>query len=92
MNEKTTANLWHKLESLYMMKSLSNKLFLKKQLYSLWMKEKTLQHLNVFNQILSDMLALETKLEEKDKTLLFCLLFPGVMITWGLPSCMKKRP
>ena len=57
-----------------MRKSLPNKLFLKKQLYSLWMKEGTpvLQHLNVFNRILSDLLALlEVKLEEEDKVLLF---------------------
>ena len=32
MNEKTTVGLWCRLESLYMMKSLSNKLFMKKQL------------------------------------------------------------
>ena len=30
MNEKTTSDLWCKLKSLYMTKSLSNKLFLKK--------------------------------------------------------------
>ena len=48
MNKKTTAGLWCKLESLYMTKSLSNKLFLKKQLYSIWMNDETLvlQHLN----------------------------------------------
>ena len=53
------------------MKSLSNKLFMKKQLYSLRMKEGThiLQHLNTFIRILSDLLALEVKLEEKDKAL-----------------------
>jgi len=39
MNEKTTTSLWCKLESLYMLNSLSNKLFLKKQSYSLWMNE-----------------------------------------------------
>ena len=49
-----------------MTKSLSNKLFMKKQLYSLRMKEGTsiLQHFNAFNRILSDLLALEVKLEE----------------------------
>ena len=35
MNEETTASLWYRLECLYMTKSLSNKLFMKKQLYSL---------------------------------------------------------
>jgi len=41
MNEEITACLWCRLESLYMTKSLSNKLFMKKQLYSLQMKEYT---------------------------------------------------
>jgi len=68
MNEKTTACQWCKIESFYMTKGLSNKLFLKKQLYSFWMKERTpfLQHLNAFNRILSDILTLNVKLEEED--------------------------
>ena len=72
MNEETTASLWCRLESPYMMKSLSNKLFMKNQLYNLRMKEgmSILQHLNVFNRILSDLLALEVKLKEEDKILL----------------------
>ena len=79
MNEETTASLWCILESQYMTKSLSNNLFMKKQLYSLRMKERTpiLQHLNAFNRILSDLLALEVKLEEEDKTLLLLFYFPS---------------
>ena len=52
-----------------MMRRLSNKLFMKKQLYSFQMKEgmPILQHLNAFNKILSDLSALEVKLEEEDK-------------------------
>ena len=42
MNEKITADLWCRLESLYMMKSLSNKIFMNRQLYSIRMKEVTL--------------------------------------------------
>jgi len=43
------------------------------------MKEGTLilQHLNVFNGILSDPLALEVKLEENDKTLLLLSSLPS---------------
>jgi len=41
MNEVTTADRWCRLKSLYMTKSLSNKLFMKKQLYNLQMKEGT---------------------------------------------------
>jgi len=71
MNEETIAGFWSRLESLYMTKNLSNKLFIKKQLFSLQTKEGTpiLQHLNAFNRILSDLLALEVKLEE-DKALM----------------------
>ena len=55
MNEETTADLWCRLESLYMTKSLLNKLFMKKQLYSLRMKVGTpILHLNAFNRILSE--------------------------------------
>jgi len=39
MNEETTADLSCRLESLYMTKNLSNKLFMMKQLCSLRMKE-----------------------------------------------------
>ena len=62
-----------------MIKSLSNKLFMKKQLYSLWMKEDTpiLQYLYTFNKILSDLLAVEVKLEEKDKAFLLLSSLPS---------------
>jgi hypothetical protein len=48
VSEKTVAGLWMKMESLYMTKSLMNKMFLKIQLYSLRMKEgtKIANHLN----------------------------------------------
>ena len=62
-----------------MTKSLSIKLFMKKQLYILQMKEDTpiLQHLNTFNRILSDLLALEVKLEQEDKALLLLSSLPS---------------
>jgi len=67
MNEETTAGLWCTLKSLYMTKSLSNKLFMKKQLYNFRMKEgMPILHLNAFNRILSNLLTLEVKLEEED--------------------------
>ena len=65
-----------------MTKSLSNEL-LKNQLYSLRMTEETpvLQHLNVFNWILSNLLALEVKLEEEDKALLLLLFLHDHLAT-----------
>ena len=41
MDEKMTTGLWSRLEILYMTKSLSDKLHLKKQLYGLHMNERT---------------------------------------------------
>src|SRR4051812_42285256 len=69
MNENTAAGMWSRLESLYMTKSLFNKLYMKKQLYCLRMAEGTpiLQHLNAFNKIVSDLLALEVKMEDEEK-------------------------
>ena len=79
MNEETTADLWCRLKSVYMTKSLSNKLFMKKQLYNLRMKEGTLilQYLNAFTRILNDLLAPEVKLEEEDRALLLLSSLPS---------------
>ena len=41
MLEKTAASLWTKIEKLYMKKSLTNRIILKRQLYSLRIKEGT---------------------------------------------------
>ena len=51
MDEESPVAIWLKLESQYMLKSLTNKLLLKKKLYGLKMVEgSTLdQHINVFN-------------------------------------------
>ena len=91
MNEEITAGLLCRLESLYMMKSL---FFMKKQLYSLRMKEGMLilQHLNAFNRILRDLLALEVKLEEEYKALLLLSSLPSSYDNWRPPSCMIRRP
>ena len=57
MDEKSPTEIWLKLESWYMSKSLTNKLLLKKKLYGLKMVEGSSldQHINVFNQIISGM-------------------------------------
>ena len=50
---KTAKEVWEKLEGLYMRKNLMNKLYVKKQLYSLHMKDSSdlLKHLNTFNML-----------------------------------------
>ena len=78
MDEEMVKKLWSRLEILYMTKSLSNKLYLKKQLYGLHMNEGTvvLEHLNFFNKIISELLAADVKIDEEDKALILLSLFP----------------
>jgi hypothetical protein len=54
VGDDTTSGLWSKLESLYMTKSLSRIIYLKRRLYSLRMKEGTnvVDHLNTFNTLI----------------------------------------
>jgi len=65
MDKETTTRLCSRLETLYITKSLSNKLYLKKQLYVLHMKEGTtvLEHLNFFNKVISELLAINVKID-----------------------------
>ena len=76
--EKTIVSLWTKLESLYMTKSLTKRIYLKRQLYSLQMKEgtKVADHLNTFNTLIVQLNSTEVKFEDEDKAItLLCLLF-----------------
>jgi hypothetical protein len=75
--KKTTTGLWTKLESLYMKKFLMNRIFLKRQLYSLRMKEgmKIVDHLNTFNTLLVHLTSMGVKFESEDKAItLLCSL------------------
>jgi len=79
VKEETTAKgTWEKLEKLYMGKTLSNKLFLKDQLYNLRMEEgdDIMEHLNIFNRCINDLLRVEVKYEEEDKALLLLRSLP----------------
>ncbi|KAK8916497.1 hypothetical protein KSP39_PZI022667 [Platanthera zijinensis] len=75
---ETTVDLWRKLEELYMSRSLTNKLYVKKQLYSLRMSDgaQLLDHLNVFNKLVSQLRNMDVKVEEEDQTLLLLSSLP----------------
>jgi hypothetical protein len=65
--EETTIGLWNILESLYMQMSLTNKIFLKRQLYNLQMKEgvKIVDHLNVFNTLICPLSSMVVKYKDE---------------------------
>jgi hypothetical protein len=77
VGEDTTSGLWSKLENLYMTKSLMSKIYLKRRLHSLWMKEgtKVVDHLNTFNTLIVQLASMEVKFEDEDKAItLLCSL------------------
>jgi hypothetical protein len=75
--EATTKDLWDKLGKLYQSKSLVNKLFLRKNLYNLRMRDGDLvaDHLNTFNTVVSQLVSVEIKIVYEDKCIsLLCSL------------------
>jgi hypothetical protein len=78
VGEETTTGLWNRLESLYMTKSLTNKIYLKRQLYSLQMKEgtKIVDHLNVFNTLICQLNSMDVKYEDEDKAVMLLCSLP----------------
>ena len=84
--------LWSRLVTLYMTKSLFNKLYLKKQLFGLRMKEGTVvfEHLNFFNKVTSELLVVDVKIDEEDKTLIFLSSLHSHTIK-SSPSCSTVR-
>lgn len=80
VDEDTTVGLWLKLESRYMTKSLTNRLYMKQRLYTIRMEEGApiSDHLNEFNRIVIDLKNIECNVEDEDQALiLLCSLPPS---------------
>ena len=75
--EATVKALWDKLGTLYQSKSLVNKLFLRKKLYKLRMKDgdSVTENLNAFNTVLSQLSSVDIKISDEVKCIsLLCSL------------------
>ena len=72
MDDVSTTIVWLNLESRYTSKSLTNKLNLKQKLYELKMTEGVdlAQHNHMFNQIISDLLQIKIKFDDKNKVMM----------------------
>ena len=77
-DEETAAGLWLKLESLYMTKSLTNKLLLKQRLFGLRMAEGTQlrEHLEQLNTLLLELRNIDVKIEDEDAALILLVSLP----------------
>ncbi|KAE8654353.1 L-type lectin-domain containing receptor kinase IX.1 [Hibiscus syriacus] len=78
MHLSSPDKIWRKLESQFMSKSLTTKLYLKQQLYGLKMHgdHDLAQHVNVFNQIVSDLAQLDVKIEDEDRAMIMLCSLP----------------
>ena len=77
VDEIWVVGLWEKLETLYITKSLTNKIYLKRKLYRFQMEgTKFAEHLNVFNTLIFQLLDMDVKFEEEDKVITLLCSFP----------------
>ena len=78
VEEKTAAGLWLKLESRYMTKSLTNRLYMKQRLYTIWMKEGTpvSNHLDEFNRVILNLKNIDCKVDDEDQALIMLCSLP----------------
>ncbi|KAJ0522195.1 putative RNA-directed DNA polymerase [Helianthus annuus] len=77
--ETSAAGIWAKLESLYMTKSLANRLYLKKRLYTFHMSSgKSLEdHTDEFNKLILDLENIEVALDDEDQAIIFLTSLPS---------------
>ncbi|KAL5790410.1 hypothetical protein ACOSQ2_005298 [Xanthoceras sorbifolium] len=80
ISEKTTKALWEKLESLYLKKTLTNKLYKKQCLYSLRISEGTSlgSHIDEFESLIMDLQNLDVKIDYEDQALLLLCSLPSL--------------
>nr|GEU92531.1 retrovirus-related Pol polyprotein from transposon TNT 1-94 [Tanacetum cinerariifolium] len=76
--ETTAAGVWSKLKTLYMTKSLANKLYMKNKLYTFYMSagRKISKHIDEFNKIVLDLSNIEVKVKDEDLALLLLTYLP----------------
>nr|GEV36326.1 retrovirus-related Pol polyprotein from transposon TNT 1-94 [Tanacetum cinerariifolium] len=77
--EKSVAGIWTKLTSLYMTKSLANRLYLKKKMYTYYMSPCTKlgDRIDEFNKLILDLANIDIEIEDEDQAILLLTSFPS---------------
>jgi LTR polyprotein gag-polypeptide-like protein/Pol polyprotein/gag-pre-integrase-like protein/zinc knuckle protein len=76
--EATAAGVWAKLESNFMTKTLTNRIYLKSKLYTCKMEEGTSirDYVNKFDRIISNLKDIDVKIDDEDQALILLLSLP----------------
>ncbi|GKA82111.1 retrovirus-related pol polyprotein from transposon TNT 1-94 [Tanacetum coccineum] len=77
--EDSAAGVWLKLETLYMTKSLANKLYLKKKLFTFYMDsgKKLSEHIDEFNKLIGDLANIDVDIDDEDQALMLLTSLPS---------------
>lgn len=79
MEESDPEKIWKKLGDQFMSKTLTQKVYLKQKLYGLKMQEGSnlAEHINVFNQVIADLVKVEVKVDDEDRAIILLCSLPG---------------
>ena len=93
LKEKTATALWLKLKHLCMTKSLSSKLHLKHQIYSLHMEEgmSLEDHKTTFKETIFDLETIKVKYDEEDLGLILLCSLPLLIRILGILFCIVMK-
>ncbi|GJS83328.1 retrovirus-related pol polyprotein from transposon TNT 1-94 [Tanacetum coccineum] len=77
--EDFVAGVWLKLETLYMTKSLANKLYLKKKPFTFYMHlgKKLSGHIDEFNKLIGDLANIDVNIDDEDQALMLLTSLPS---------------
>ncbi|GJZ73111.1 zinc finger, CCHC-type containing protein [Tanacetum coccineum] len=77
--EDSAAGVWLKLETLYMTKSLANKLYLKKKLFTFYMDsgKKLSEHIDEFNKSIGELANIDVDIDDEDQALMLLTSLPS---------------
>ena len=91
--EKTVADLWAKLEKIYMTKSLANRLYIKRRMFTLKMAEGSSldDHIYEFNQVCDTLETIDEGLDDEGKVLLLVSSLPQSIQILLMPLCMEDQ-